>query len=196
MVADRVRRQRARGHARRGEGGGRRAARVHRAAPVLPQPREPPPRGHVPDHAAGARRGVAVRDGERRPVDGGRGRREAARAPRVRRLPAPPAGSGAAREGRRQSVHREGVPDRGERRQAHRDQLQPGAAGRAVHAAAARAAEERAQVDVELEDARPDGKLVPQTLHERNWQPDRDFVSNGATAARRGRWRASSSRRR
>ena len=41
VVADRERRQRARADARRCEGGVRGPARVHRAAPVLPQPREP-----------------------------------------------------------------------------------------------------------------------------------------------------------
>ena len=143
--ADGLRRQRAGARARRREGRGRGAARVHGAPPLLPQRRGPRPRGHVPDHAARARRGLAVRDGERRALDGGRGRPEADRAPRVRRLPAPPPGSGAAREGGREPVHREGVPDRAPRREAPRRRLQPGAARGAVRAAAARVAEDRAR---------------------------------------------------
>ena len=92
-------------------------------------------------------------------------------------------GSGAAREGRRQPVHREGVPDRGERRQAHRDLLQPGAAGHAVRAAAARAAARSGSVDVALQAlGRRRHAHRRRRCSQRDWQPDRDFVS---TARRR-----------
>ena len=139
-----------------------------------------------------ARGGVAVRDGERRPEDGGRGRREAARASRVRRLPAPPPGSGAAREGRGQSVHGEGVPDRAEGRQAHRDQLQPGAAGRA-YVLPLRGLPKTERVDVALRCAARTASMLEQTLSERDWLPDRDFVVDGSSIRRRRPSRPASS---
>lgn len=39
------------------------------------------------------------------------------------------------------------------------------------------------QVDVELKTRGPDGKLAAQGLHQRDWQPDRDFISQGTTVA-------------
>ena len=93
-------------------------------------------------------------------------------------------------------------------RQAHRDQLQPGAAGRALHAAAARPAEDRARRRRAAGHAAPTASTSSRRCSERNWQPDRDFVSTAATrpqvvsrrrsrrAARRGAGRRSATRRR
>ena len=76
-------------------------------------PEEPRPRGHVPHHAAAGRGDQPLRDGADGELAGGRGRREAGGAPRLRGLPPPQAGPGAARAGRGQRVLGAGVPDPG-----------------------------------------------------------------------------------
>jgi hypothetical protein len=154
MVADGDRRLGPAGHAYQGQGRTAGAARVHRAAPLLREHREPDPRGNVLDHVAVGCCGLAVRDAERRRVDGGGGRREAARAACVRGLPPPPSGPRAAREGRGQSVQRTRVPDRRQGAEAPRDLVQPGAAGRALRAAAPWPAEGRARRCVARRDRR------------------------------------------
>ena len=99
-----------------GAGGRRRSAGVHRAAPGLPQPREPRARGALPHHAAAGRDHQPLRDAHRRPLAGGRGRRAAGGARRLRGLPAPPAGPGAAGDGGGQRVLGARVPHPGRRR--------------------------------------------------------------------------------
>ena len=74
--------------------------------------------------------------------------------------------------------------------------LQPGAAGHAVHAAAARAAEDRARRRVARCRRRATASAPSRSSRERNWQPDRDFVSNATGDGDRGDARAISSRRR
>ena len=109
-------------------------------------PEDRDPRGHVRDHAAARRRGVALRDGERRPVAGGRGRREgssraartttsctAGRIPRCSRRPPATSSPRACSRSRRTADKHIVIC------------VQPGAAGRALRAAAARAAEDRAR---------------------------------------------------
>ena len=160
----------------------RRTARVHRASSLLSQRRGSDPRRHVPDHVATACDGLAVRDGDGRSVDGSRGRGQGARAPRLRRLRSPRPGSRAAREGRRESVHCEGVPDPAPSRQARRDQLQPDARGRAVPVASARTGDGRASRcrAGDHRRGRPDQEAaIEPTLLEGY----RDFVSSVTTSA-------------
>ncbi len=132
-----------------GAGGRRRSAGVHRAAPHLPQPREPHARGTLPHHAAVGRDHQPLRDARGRPLARGRGRRAAGGAHRVRGLPAPAPGPGAAGDRGRQRVLGAGLPDpTGVDKGAHR-LVFAGAdtRERALPPAAARIAQARQPVD-------------------------------------------------
>ena len=127
------------------DAGDRRSAGLHRAAPDLPQPGEPGARGALPDHAAVRRDHQPVRDADRRSLAGGGGRRAAGGARRLRGLPAPQAGPGAAGGGGGQRVLGAGVPHPGGGDEGDRHLLRAGAdpGGRAIPAAAARIAAPR-----------------------------------------------------
>ena len=92
----RLRRHRAQARVAPRRGSGRGSARAHRAPSHVREPGGPRPRGHVPHHAAAGRVAQPLRDEDRRRLAGGRGRREAGGAPRLRGLPPPQAGPGAA----------------------------------------------------------------------------------------------------
>ena len=173
--------------ARRGD---RRSARLHRAAPDLPQPGEPGARGALPHHAAVGRDDQPVRHADRRSLAGGGGRRAAGGARRLRGLPAPQAGPGAARGGGGQRVLGARVPHPGGGDEGDRHLVRAGAdpRRRAVPAAAARAAARSATLAIRATTVASTGAGKRETRLER-----RDVHARRATSSWRTRSRAGGS---